>query len=135
MDEKIEGQLPTYDEVVGTILSNITVERFRCGKIVLWDFQEDNNWDRLYFNVASILADVDHDVIYLQMPYWKYLKMKWKRHKQRKNLRYLYSWRAKTIPPENKTSVYIIMDFIRAYYGLPESYFKEINDEYYGWVE
>jgi hypothetical protein len=127
------NEMPLYDEVVATIMSNIIVERFRCGKIVLWDFQEDNDWDRLYFNVAAIVADMNHEAIYLQMPYHKYLKMKWRRRKQRKNLRYLYSWRAYNVPPENKTSVYIIMDFVREYHKLPESYFKEINDKYYGW--
>lgn len=132
MDERTNS-LPTYDEVVATIMSNVIVERFRCGKIVLWDFQEDNDWDRLYFNVAAIVADMNHEAIYLQMPYHKYLRMKWKRRKQRKNLRYLYSWRADSVPPENRTSVYIIMDFIREHYKLSESYFKEINDEYYGW--
>ena len=132
MDERTNN-LPTYDEVVATIMSNIIVERFRCGKIVLWDFQEDNDWDRLYFNVAAIVADMNHEAIYLQMPYHKYLKMKWKRRKQRKNLRYLYSWRADSVPQENRTSVYILMDFIREYHKLPESFFKEVNDKYYGW--
>ena len=133
MDE-FTNEMPTYDEVVATIMSNIIVERHRCGKIVLWDFQEDNDWDRLYFNVAAIVADMNKELIYLQMPFWKYLKMKWKRRKQRKNLRYLFSWRADNIPLENRTSVYILMDFVREFYKLPQSYFKEINDEYYGWI-
>ncbi len=133
MDE-FTNEKPTYDEVVATIMSNIIVERHQCGKIVLWDFQENNDWDRLYFNVAAIVADMNKEPIYLQMPFWKYVKMKWKRHKQRKNLRYLFSWRAENVPLENRTSVYILMDFIRDYFKLSQSYFKEINDEYYGWV-
>lgn len=133
MDE-FTNEKPTYDEVVATIMSNIIVERHRCSKIVLWDFQEDNDWDRLYFNVAAIVADMNKEPIYLQMPFWKYIKMKWKRRKQRKNLRYLFSWRAKDVPLENRTSVYILMDFVREFYNLPQSYFKKINDEYYGWI-
>ena len=132
MDE-FKNETPTYDEVVGTIMSNVIVESHRCGKIILWDFQEDNDWDRLYFNVAAIVADMNHEVMYLQMPLWKYVKMKWHRRKQRKNLRYLSRSRAEDIPYENRTSVYILMDFIRNFYKLDKDYFKKINDEYYGW--
>ena len=132
MDE-FKNEMPTYDTVVGTIMSNVIVECHRCGKIILWDFQEDNDWDRLYFNVATIVADMDREPIYLQMPFWKYLRMKWKRRKQRKNLRYLSRSRAEDIPYENRTSVYILMDFIRNFYNLDKDYFKKINDEYYGW--
>lgn len=132
--EEFTNTTPSYDEVVGTIMSNIIVERHRCGKIALWDFQEDNDWDKLYFNVAAIVADMNKEPIYLQMPLFKYLKMKWKRHKQRKNLRYLFSWRAKDIPLESRTSIYIIMNFIREYYKLPKDYFEKINSEYYGWI-
>ena len=132
MDE-FKNETPTYDEVVGTIMSNVIVECHRCGKIILWDFQEDNDWDRLYFNVAAIVADMGREPIYLQMPFWKYVRMKWKRRKQRKNLRYLSRSRAEDIPYENRTSVYILMDFIRNFYNLDKDYFKKINDEYYGW--
>ena len=132
MDE-FKNEMPTYDTVVGTIMSNVIVERQRCGKIILWDFQEDNDWDRLYFNVATIIADMNKEPIYLQMPFWEYVKMKWKRRKQRKNLRYLSRSRAEDIPYENRTSVYILMDFIRNFYNLDKDYFKKINDEYYGW--
>lgn len=133
MDE-FKKEMPTYDTVVGTIMSNVIVERQRCGKIILWDFQEDNDWDRLYFNVAAIVADMNREPIYLQMPFWKYVKMKWKRHKQRKNLRYLSRSRAENIPYESRTSVYILMDFIRNFYDLDKDYFGKINSEYYGWV-
>lgn len=133
MDE-FKSNMPTYDTIVGTIMSNVIVERQRCGKIVLWDFQEDNDWDRLYFNVAAIVADMNRELIYLQMPFWEYVKMKWKRRKQRKNLRYLSHSRAENIPCESRTSVYIIMDFIRNFYNLDKDDFGKINSEYYGWV-
>lgn len=133
MDENIKPT-PTYDTVVGTIMSNIIVERQRCGKIILWDFQEDNDWDRLYFNVAAIIADMNKELIYLQMPFWEYVKMKWKRRKQRKNLRYLSRSRAENIPCESRTSIYIIMSFIAEFYNLDKDDFGKINSEYYGWV-
>ena len=132
MDE-FKNETPTYDEVVGTILSNVIVERQRCGKIILWDFQEENDWDRLYFNVAAIVADMNREPMYLQMPFWKYVKMKWKRRKQRKNLRYLSRSRAEDIPYENRTSIYIIMSFIAEFYKIDEDFFGKINSEYYGW--
>lgn len=134
MDEFTNPQV-SYDEVVGTIMSNIIVERQRCGKIVLWDFQHTNDWDRLYFNVATIVADMNREPIYLQMPFFDYLKLKWKRRKKRKNLRYLSRWRAEDIPQENRTSIYIIMSFIAEFYSLPEDFFGKINKEYYGWIE
>ena len=133
MDE-FKNEMPTYDTVVGTIMSNVIVERQRCGKIILWDFQEDNDWDRLYFNVAAIVADMNNEVMYLQMPFWKYVKMKWKRRKQRKNLRYLSRSRAESVPCESRTSIYIIMSFIAEFYNLDKDYFGKINSEYYGWV-
>lgn len=133
MDE-FKNEMPTYDTVVGTIMSNVIVERQRCGKIILWDFQEDNDWDRLYFNVAAIVADMNHEVMYLQMPFWKYIKMKWKRRKQRKNLRYLSRSRAEEVPIESRTSIYIIMSFVAEFYNLDKDYFGKINSKYYGWV-
>ena len=36
---------------------------------------------------------------------------------------------------EHKTSIYIIMDYIREQMNFDYSLYKEINDEYYGWVE
>ena len=124
-----------YDEIVGTILQNVLAEYKRTGKIILWDFQEEQDLDRLYFNVAAMVSDIKGIPIYVQMPLFPYLKMKWKRRKTRKNLRRLTQSIAKLIPDESRTSVFIIMDFIREFYDIDLGAFKEINDEYYGWVE
>ena len=86
-------------------------------------------------NVAAIVADMKSELMYVQMPLFPYIKMKWKRRKTRKNLRYLTRWAAKRLPAESKTSIYILMDFVREYYNVPLEIFKEINDAYYGWVE
>ena len=48
MDDK--DKYRHYDEIVNTILTNILVERERCGKILLWDFNPIDHGDRLYFN-------------------------------------------------------------------------------------
>ena len=52
---------------IGTILKNILVERERCGKILLWDFNPVDHGDRLYFNIATIVADLNREPIYLNM--------------------------------------------------------------------
>ena len=124
-----------YDEIVGTILQNVLAEYKRAGKIILWDFQEEQDLDRLYFNVAAMVSDIKGIPIYVQMPLLPYLEMKWKRRKTRKNLRRLTQAAAEQLPDESRTSVFIIMDFIREFYDVELGVFKEINDTYYGWVE
>lgn len=124
-----------YDTIVSTIMQNVLAERRIANKIILWDFQEKQPMDRLYFNVAAIVADMNNEPIYVQMALIPYLKMKWKRRKTRKNLRWIGPIMAKELPNEAKTSVYILMDFVRSFHDVPYEMFKEINDEYYGWVE
>lgn len=123
-----------YDEIVGKIMQNvINQSTYTNNKIVLWDFQQLQSPDRLYYNVACIVADLFEQQIYLQMPLLDFLKFK-RKHKKRKNIHWV-SKNARWIPVEGQTSVYIIMDFIRSYYGFEMNKFKEINDEYYGWIE
>ena len=133
MDDK--EKFGRYDEIVNTILKNILVERERCGKILLWDFNPIDHGDRLYFNIAAIVADINKEPIYLNMHLFDYLKFKWKRRKSRKNLRYFGLNHASKLDNEHKTSIYIIMDFIREQMNFNYSLYKDINDEYYGWVE
>ena len=123
-----------YDEIIGTIIQNVISERRIAGKIVLWDFQEPQSMDRLYFNVASIVSDMNGEKLYIQAPLLTYLEMKWKRRKSRKNLRWCGPLMAHQLPDEAKTSVYIIMDYIRGYYNEPYEIFEEINNEFYGWI-
>ena len=123
-----------YNRIVGTIMQNVLVERCTTNKIILWDFQESQPMDRLYFNVASIIADMNKECMYIQMPLFAYLKMKWKRRKTRKNLRWCGPLMACKLPDKAKTSVYIIMDCVREYYNESYDIFEEINNEFYGWV-
>ena len=119
-----------YDAIVGTIMQNVLAESHRAdGKIVLWDFQQDQPMDRLYYHVACLISDIYNQQIYLEMKLFDYLKFK-KANKKRKNLHWV--WRKhNSLPDECKTSVYIIMDFIRSYYDIPVKTFEEINKEYY----
>ena len=124
-----------YDEVVNTILMNVLVERQRCDKILLWDFTPELAADRLYFNIAAVVADMNKEPIYLNMHLFDYLKFKWKRRKSRKNLRYFGPVQAKKLDNEHKTSIYLIMDFVAEQMDITHDLFKEINDAYYGWIE
>ena len=119
-----------YDKIVGTIMQNILAEsNIAGGKIVLWDFQPDNAMDRLYYHVACIISDIYNKQIYLEMKLWDYLKF-WKANRKRRNLNWV--WRKHTnLPEESKTSVYILMEFVREYYQVPVEIFDEINKEYY----
>lgn len=133
MDDK--DKYGKYDEIVNTVLMNILVERERCGKILLWDFNPIDRGDRLYFNVAAVVADMNKEPMYLNMSLIDYLRFKWKRRKSRKNLRYFGSRQANKLNDEYKTSIYLIMSYIRDTMGFDYSLFEEINNEYYGWVE
>ena len=132
MDNKNYEQ---YDQVVNVILTNIFVERNRCGKYLLWDFNPVCDSDRLYFNITALAADLNREFIWLDMPFIDYIKMKWKRRKTRKNLRYFGPIRKYFLDNEYKTSIYMITDFICEQLNISHSLLKEINDEYYGWYE
>lgn len=124
-----------YNRIVGTIMQNVLAERNIANKIILWDFQESQPMDRLYFNVTSIVADMGKECMYIQMPLFTYLKMKWKRRKTRKNLHWCGPLMARKLPDKAKTSVYIIMDCVREYYNITPEVFEAINNEFYGWVD
>ena len=133
MEEK--DKYRKYDEVVNTIMTNVIVECHRCGRCLLWDFNPQCYSDRLYFNVAAIAADINQEFIWLNMSLIDYIKFKWKRRKTRKNLRYFGPIRKLFLPKECQTSIYMIMDFIVEQLQITHDLYKEINDEYYGWVE
>lgn len=131
----MENKYTQYDNVVSTIMTNILIERERCGKYILYDFQPSNDADKLYFNVAAIAADLYREKIYLGMPLLDFIFFWKKRRKKRHNLRWLNPIQKKKLSDEDKTSVSIIMDFICVQLKLNYRLFKEINDEYYGWVD
>ena len=131
----MENQYTQYDNVVKTVMTNILVERERCGKYILYDFQPSNDADKLYFNVAAIAADLNKEKIYLGMPLLDFIFFWKKRRKKRHNLRWLNPIQKKKLSDEDKTSVSIIMDFICVQLKLNYRLFKEINDEYYGWID
>ena len=131
----MEDKYTQYDNVVSTIMTNILIERERCGKYILYDFHPSDDADKLYFNVAAIAADLNGEKIYLGMPLLDFIFFWKKRRKKRHNLRWLNPIQKKKLSDEDKTSVSIIMDFICVQLKLNYRLFKEINDEYYGWID
>ena len=131
----MEDKYKQYDEVVAAIMRNILVERERCGRFLLYDFQPLMDADKLYFNVAAIATDLRKEKLYLNMPLKDYIDFRKKRGKKRLNLRWFGPIHKYFLDAEHKTSIYIIMEFVKESLQLPSGMFKEINDEYYGWVE
>ena len=121
-----------YDEIVRTIMQNVVNQStYTDGKVVLWDFQQNCDADKLYYNVACIVADLFNEQIYIQMPFFQFLKLKYKQRK-RKNIHWI-DRKTNKINAMGKTSVYIIMNYIKDYYQIDEQKFADINNEYYGW--
>lgn len=129
----MDNKFLEYDKVVNVIAQNVLVERQRCGRFLLYDFDQTQNEDQLYYNVMAVMADVKKEKLYIDMPFFQYINFKLHRFRVRKNLRWFGPIQKKKLSDENKTSVYIIMDFIREQLNLTDNFFKEINDEYYGW--
>ena len=129
MEEKKE-LYDFYDKIVNSIYLNVCAERNHAGEIILWDFQSDNPIDQLYFNVAAAASDIYECNIYLDMPFFKFWKF-CREKKSRKNLCWASPRFKKGLPDEAKTSVYLIMEFVKDHYNISMDTFKEINEAYY----
>lgn len=131
----MEEKYKQYDNVVSTIMMNIIIEKQRCGKFLIYDFDQTDDGNKLYFNVMTVAADLAKEKIYLDMPLLDFIFFWKKRRKKRSNLRWLNPFQKRKLSDENKTSALIIMDFICEQLNLNYHLFKEINDEYYGWID
>ena len=130
----MEDRYKLYDSVVMTVMTNVLVERERCGKFLLYDFHPEKDADKLYFNVSAIAADLQRENLYLDLSFWSYVKFKIKWRK-RKNLKWFGFFSKRKLKDEHKTSVYILMNFIAEHLRVSDEIFKEINDTYYGWID
>ena len=119
-----------YDKIINTIYLNVCAERNKAGDIILWDFQSDNPIDRLYFHVATAASDIYECRVYLDMPFFKFWKF-CRKNKGRKNLCWISPRLKKLYPSEIKTSVYLIMEYVKDFYNISMDTFKEINEAYY----
>lgn len=126
-----ETKYKEYDHIVSTIMTNVLIERERYGSFLLYDFNIDSDADILYYNITAIAADLRKENIYLDMPLKKYWKFK-KNRKNRKNLKWFSPFKKRRLKDEFKTSVIILMEFVREQLNFSYELFKEINDEYYG---
>lgn len=126
---------PEYDRVVQTIMTNIFIEKERSGKIVIHGFNPQINSHKLYFNISTIAADLTDEKVYLDMGLLNYLKFRKKRGKKRLNLRWFSPFHKYKMDDEFKVDTSKLMDFIADELDIKRSLFKEINDEYYGWID
>lgn len=127
----MEETYKEYDNIVRTVFTNVLIERGRCGRIILYNFDPAAEDERLYFNVAAIVADMEKENLYLNMSFFKYLKFK-RKFKKRKNLKWLSPF-YKSVNSDDKTEVKAIMNFITEQLKLDPKIFREINNEYYRW--
>lgn len=130
-----ETKYKTYDNVVQTIMVNVLVEHERHDKYLLYNFQPSDDANKLYFNITAVAADLNKKNIYLDMPFWDYIKFRKKRSKKRTNLKWFNPIQKRKLSEEDRISVDTIMNFVCEQLNLNYRLFKEINDEYYGWVE
>ena len=121
-----------YANVVRTIMTNILIERGRCEKYLLYNFNPTKGAEKLYYNVAAIASDGNREKLYLDMPFFSYLKFKFER-KKRKNIRWFNPIYKIRLKDELKVSVSDIMNFIREDLNLSDELYDLINNEYYGW--
>lgn len=133
--KNLKDRYKLYDDVISTIMTNILVERHRNAKFLIYSFDQYDDTNKLYFNVTAVAADLNKEKIYLDMPLLDFIFFWKKRRKKRRNLRWLNPIQKKKISDDNKVKASTIMDFICEQLDLNYRLFKEINDEYYGWVD
>ena len=129
----MEDKYKQYDKVVNTIMINILVERERCGMFLLYDFNPKDDADILYYNVTTAAADLRKENVYLNMSLLDYIKFRKNRAKKRSNLRWFNPFKMKKLTDEQKTSIYLIMSYIKEQLDIDYTLFGEINNEYYRW--
>lgn len=118
MESKL-GNLNLYDKLMADVVANVLNEASRTdNKIYLKWFDPDYGGHKTYFYGALIASDVCKMTIYLDMPFFKYLKFKlsnWKRRKQIK-------WVRQNKVPLAATPIQEIIDHLEVFHGLrPEA--------------
>lgn len=132
---KKEDKYKQYDNIVQKVMINVLVEHERNDKYLLYEFDPTNDSNKLYFNVTTVVADLNRKQIYLDMPFFEYIKFKMKRKKKRTNIKWFGPFQKRKMLTENKVSVTDLMTYVSEQLNFDIELFKEINDEYYGWIE
>lgn len=124
-----------YDSIIQTIATNIMIERERSGNYIISNFNPQYDSHKLFFNVTAVLADLNHEKIYLDMSLLDYLKFRIKRSKKRSNLRWFGSFKKKKLKDRDLVDTSKLMLFIATSLNINVDLFRKINNEYYGWVD
>lgn len=135
MSENKDQLFNEYDRIVRTIATNVIVERSRCNKYIIHNFISQYDSHKLLFNVTTAMADLNNEKIYLDMSLLDYLKFKKKRGKNRLNLRWFGPFHKRKMDTNLMVDASVLMNFIANSSNIDTTLYKEINDEYYGWVD
>lgn len=120
-----------YNNVVSTIMTNILIERERNGFFLLYNFNPNNEEDKLYFNITAIAADLRKENIFLNISLFNFLKFKFT-HRKRKNLKWFSLFKNRKLNDEFKIDISTLMNFISEQLNISSELFEMINKEYYG---
>ena len=121
-----------YDDIIGTLLMNVLSEDQRCGSIVLKDFHIERPSHRLYFEAAVIANAICKTPIYMDMPFFKYVKFKYskKNRKMRKTIHKYNTSAAKTLKA-SPTKLSIILNHVADFYKIDNEVYTDILKAYY----
>lgn len=127
-------KIKQYDRVVQSIMTNVLIEQKRNGKFIIYKFDPGDEAQRLFFNVTAVAADLDKELIYLDMSLWKYIRFRLKFGHKRKNLRWFKRF-SHQINVSDIVETQELMAFICKAFNISKEKCGEINNEYYGWVD
>lgn len=122
-----------YDKVIGSIMGNILSERNINKKIILKGYNDDDPAHRLYLNAAIIISDLFNDSVFINSGFLTFIKLKWRRRKLRRQIRYLKAINLEAIDSEI-TPIDTIIDYICRTYNIERDIMTEINNTYYGGI-
>ena len=120
-----------YDEVVGSLVGNVLAEQSINHKIILKDYNDEDNTHRLYLNAAIIVSDLSQQPIFINTTFFKFLKLKWRRKILRKQLRRIKDTDLELLDSE-VTSIDKILDYVCSNYEINRDKMGKINEEFYG---
>ena len=120
-----------YDKIVGSIMGNILSEKNINKKIILKGYNDNDPAHKLYLNAAVIISDLSNEPIFINSSFLTFVKLKWRRRKLGKQIRYLKAINLESIDSEI-TPIDTIIDYVCRTYDIERETMAEINNTYYG---
>lgn len=120
-----------YDKIVGSIMGNILSEKNINKKIILKGYNDNDPAHKLYLNAAVIISDLSNEPIFINSSFLTFVKLKWRRRKLGKQIRYLKAINLESIDSEI-TPIDTIIDYVCRTYNIEREVMTEINNTYYG---